>query len=430
MAIPVPPGITQNVSRTFNAFVADMKLANAGVGLKCMTRTDWPLLSWGEGVPVGTPTSQYYINTAATSLATGLYFGGDGLTWQAATNPSAVSIFIPPGTNATVVQDTLDTSGSAILLPGTHIWTSKVVVRAGCYLGGCGAHTVIRWSAAGNYAIELGETGQQAYDICIENFTLKGSNDSLRLGGGIEVKSIHQASCVQNVYLNDCKQHGLYITGSGEGLRSNGVVVRNAAGDGLNVTTEDTITTLHFCQCNFQANQGRGITLAALLTSQYDNLKFEDCIIQGNGVNGTTDAEIKITGYIRNTAFYHCWIERQNSAGAPATGILLDTNGTLSPGHIILDDDTYMYGYSPWTTSGRCAIKVKSVHRPPLLGLVQMVPIGTSGGSYNDGTTLRYKTNNGIFNPPRGQYRNIEDFDYTSNPGTWGTNQLIYDNTI
>jgi hypothetical protein len=384
-------------------------------------------MSWGQGAPGGTPNAQFYFDTDADSVASSLFFGGDGLAWTQAFTPTEIdTVFISPGTNAALVQSTLDSGKAVCLLPGTHIWTTPVVLKATYKLFGFGRATVVRWAGSGNYAIEFGETGQQAFDIYLSDLILTSSNDAFRYGGGIDVKALHQASAIERVIINASKEHGISITGSGEGLRFNGVIIRDTVGNAVDCRiTNQTITTMHFTQCNFQGCQGSGVAFEGAGTTQIENTEFHQCIIQGNGLNGTTVAEISLKGLVTQTAFRHCWIERANGSGI-TTGILLDTNGTYSPGHVIIDDDTYMYGYTPWTTDGRCAIKVKSASRPPLLGACRIVPIGTSGGSYNDGSTVRYKANLGTYNPPRGQYRNYEDFDFSTSPGTWGQNQLIF----
>lgn len=309
---------TDLVSKTGNPLIARSTLSSPGAGFYSFSR-EQNTLSWGDGPPSGAATCLWYVDVTATDPNACLYCGASG-TWTAiATAP--FGYFVPSGSSATTVQTALNSFGTVILGPGTHIWTTQVSVADDKTLIGCGNSTIVRWNAAGNYALLV--SGPNGVGVQIGGFQLRSANDSLFRGGGIQINKVGGNSRIFNLFINRPKEHGIYFPAActGESLVLDNVKVTEAVKDGINAVQTGNINLLQLQHCQLSMNMEYGLNLNPAGIGRFESLGMLHVVVQGNG-----------RGRIGNGTFTAGTFTDEEVATQATTGATARIIGTQSAG--------------------------------------------------------------------------------------------------
>lgn len=292
---------------------------------------------------------------------------------------------------AAQIQDALDSTGYCKLGPGTFTIDTQIEIGDSQWLQGSGDATILRWTGSGNYAIKVG-TGTNGYASRLSDLQIRSSNDSLYLGGGVEVGKMGLTSGVQNVTINRAKQHGVSIpqTASGESFELRNVYASESVNDGLRVDAGNgmVIGLLKIEDCEFTGNLEYGVNLSTNGTGTIQHAKFRDTVIQGNGRSTVAGwaSDMRIAGRVTETLLDGCWLEPYTTY--TKAGIRIEAVSAVLPGQLLLVGMTRINNYYPWTTDNRAAILVIDSSRPIV---IDDALIGPYNATVDSGATVRYK---------------------------------------
>lgn len=333
----------------------------------------------------------------ATQTANGFGYSA-GIASSSATECIAIhSPFspIPEGASnpltAAQIQDALDSTGYCKLGPGTFTIDTQIEIGDSQWLQGSGDATILRWTGSGNYAIKVG-TGTNGYASRLSDLQIRSSNDSLYLGGGVEIGKMGKASSVENVTINRAKQHGVSFpqTASGESFELRNVYVSESVNDGLRVDAGDgmVIGLLKIEDCYFNANLEYGVNFSTNGTGTIQHAKFRDTEIQGNGRSTVAGwaSDMRIAGRVTETLLDGCWLEPYTTY--TKAGIRIESLSAVLPGQLLIVGMTRINNYYPWTTDNRAAILVIDSSRPIV---IDDALIGPYNATVDSGATVRYK---------------------------------------
>lgn len=214
--------------------------------------------------------------------------------------------FLEPGATAEQVQAALDLHRYVKLLPGNYTFDRPITVTFDRQLEGCGRATYIRYTGTGNYAVLFGPATGNFYDASVRNLLIDG--------GGIHVRQLNNSTCLENLFIYNAPQDGIYIDGGGEKTLISHVKVWGCGRHGVNfvaygpranngVTIRDLTAT---------SNKGYGLQVQTLdANSSIDFLTVADSIIQGNcaDTTGKYKYEVRLAGYVNQAIFDRVYCE-------------------------------------------------------------------------------------------------------------------------